>query len=82
MLILDEGKHSKAYKINIKLTISYSFDPAPINSFDHFLEFFLKKWSIILNKRKSPSISVVSLQILIFKNNVEIIFFSQKLRLK
>lgn len=71
MLILDEGKHSKAYKINIKLTISYSFYPA----FDHFLEFFLKKWSIILNKRKSPSISVVSLQILIFKNNVEIIFF-------
>lgn len=75
MLILDEGKHSKAYKINIKLTISYSFYPAPINSFDHFLEFFFKKWSIILNKRKSPSISVVSLQILIFKNNVEIIFF-------
>lgn len=54
MLILDEGKHSKPYKINIKLTISYSFYPAPINSFDHFLEFFLKKMINNFEQKKVP----------------------------
>lgn len=43
MLILDEGKYSKVYKINIKFIIFYLFDFVFINLFDYFLEFFLKK---------------------------------------
>lgn len=61
MLILDEGKYSKVYKINIKFIIFYLFDFVFINLFDYFLEFFLKKWLIILNKRKFLSIFVVFL---------------------
>lgn len=57
MLILDEGKYSKVYKINIKFIIFYLF----YFVFDYFLEFFLKKWLIILNKRKFLSIFVVFL---------------------
>lgn len=61
MLILDEGKYSKVYKINIKFIIFYLFYFVFINLFDYFLEFFLKKLLIILNKRKFLSILVVFL---------------------